>query len=287
MEVGVLGFGGSEIGFGKATQADIDHLLNTALDQGLNVIDTGECYVDSEEKIGRAVSHRRDEYWLFTKTGHSSGFPEPDWDPGMMARQIDRSLKRLRTDRLDLIQLHSPSLEDLQRGVIVEVIQRAKEAGKVRFIGCSADNEAAAFAAKCGQFDALQTSINVADQHAIETSLPLAREAGIGVIAKRPIANAAWIRKQAPGEYGHVYRQRLEELKYPFLELPAEEAVGIALAFTLAQPGVSTAIVGTETPGRFLANLRSLERATLDEEGVAAIRRRWHETRREDWSGQG
>ncbi len=287
MEVGVLGFGSSEIGYGAATPAEIDSILNEALDQGLNVIDTAECYVDAEEKIGRAVGHRRDDYFLFSKTGHSSGFPGPDWDPAMMAAQIDRSLTRLKTDRLELIQLHSPSLELLQEGSAIEVLQRAREAGKVRFIGCSADNEAAVYAVECGAFDALQTSVNLADQEAIETSLPLAVEKGIGVIAKRPIANAAWIKKQGPEHYGHEYWLRLQALRYPLQDQPNAEAIGTALAFTLAQPGVSVAIVGTERPGRFLENLRALESSRSGPSDFEAIRARWKAVRKDDWIGQG
>ena len=135
MVVSVLGFGGAEIGFGKTNQSEVDRILNSALDSGCNVIDTAECYVDSEEKIGKAVGLRRKEYFLFTKCGHSTGFEEPDWDPAMLSKQIDRSLSRLRTEYVDLIQLHSCTLETLQSGGVIEVLQRAKEAGKAKFIG--------------------------------------------------------------------------------------------------------------------------------------------------------
>lgn len=286
LEVGVLGFGGSEIGYGSATQDEIDRILNEAIDLGLNVIDTAECYKDSEEKVARAVGHRRDEYFLFTKTGHSSGFEEPDWDPAMMAKQIDRSLQRLKTDRVDLVQLHSPPLELLKRGEIIEVLQRAKEQGKTRFIGVSSDNEAAAYAIETGAFDTFQTSCNIADQESIDLTLPLAKKRDLGVIAKRPIANAAWIKRQSPDQYGHSYWLRLQELRYPFLNDP-EKALGIALRFTLAQPGVATAIVGTEKPGRFAENLRLLEQTPQNDEAIAAIRARWHEAKRDDWVGQG
>src|SRR5690242_20489506 len=73
MDVTVLGFGGAEIGFQQVDQDVIDRLLNSALDAGLNVIDTAECYAGSEESIGKAVSHRRKEYFLFTKVGHAEG----------------------------------------------------------------------------------------------------------------------------------------------------------------------------------------------------------------------
>ena len=66
MQVSVLGFGGSEIGYGNASVEIVSRLLGSALDSGLNVIDTAECYMTSEELIGRAVSHRRQDYYLFT-----------------------------------------------------------------------------------------------------------------------------------------------------------------------------------------------------------------------------
>ena len=73
LEVSALGFGGAEIGFEAAAPATVAALLNEALDAGLNVVDTAECYLNSEELIGEAVSHRRDEFLLFTKCGHEDG----------------------------------------------------------------------------------------------------------------------------------------------------------------------------------------------------------------------
>src|SRR5437763_1609853 len=109
MRVSVLGFGGAEIGFQGATEETVAQLLNGALDAGLNVIDTGECYEGSEELIGRTVANRRADYFLFTKCGHPRGVGSEDWSPGSLLESIERSLRRLRTDRLDLIQLHSCS----------------------------------------------------------------------------------------------------------------------------------------------------------------------------------
>ncbi len=286
MEVSVLGFGGSEIGFERAPDADVERLLNSALDAGLNVIDTAECYAESEEKIGKTVGRRRSEFFLFSKIGHSSGFAEPDWDLEMLTKQIDRGLSRLRTDRLDLLQLHSCSEEMLRQGDVIEVAQRAKEAGKTRFIGYSGDGGAARYAVECGAFDALQTSCNVADQESIDLTIPLAVKNGMGVIAKRPIANVAWSKGSNPGTYGHVYWQRLQELRYPF-QSEAERAVCAALRFTLAVPGVSVAIVGTKNPDRWAQNVALLTPGPLPSEEFEAIRRRWREVAKPDWVGQG
>src|SRR3954468_19583492 len=127
MEVTVLGFGSAEIGFQNVPDETSTLLINRALDAGLNVIDTAECYPGSEEKIGKAVSHRRAEYLLFTKVGHSRSHTEPDWDePSILSKTIDTSLRRMKTDRLDLVQIHSCSEETLRKGVVIEVLERAK-----------------------------------------------------------------------------------------------------------------------------------------------------------------
>jgi hypothetical protein len=287
LEVSVLGFGGSEIGYQRAALDTVERLLGSALDAGLNVIDTAECYLESEELIGRAVSHRRGDYYLFTKCGHAAGFDLPDWDARMLAESIDRSLRRLKTDYLDLIQLHSCSEEVLRRGEVIEVLRRAREQGKARFIGYSGDSRDARFAVECGAFDTLQTSLSIADQEAIELTLPLAREREMGVIAKRPVANAVWKHSARPDdEYVQPYWDRLRKLDYDFLGNDLSEAISIALRFTLSTPGVHTAIVGTTKPGRWRENAQWLEAGPLPAEQLEAIRNRWREVAADDWTGE-
>ena len=288
MNVTVLGFGGAEIGFENAEQATVNRLLNAALDAGLNVIDTAECYPGSEKKIGEAVAGRRGEFFLFTKCGHASGIELPDWDPRLIELHVERSLRRLRTEALDLVQLHSCDEATLRNGDVIEALRRARDAGKTRFIGYSGDSAAAVYAIECGAFDTLQTSCNIADQEAVDLVLPKAKAAGMGVIVKRPVANAAWRTGQKPAEpYHHVYWDRLQELKYDFLAGPLEQAISIALRFTLAQEGVSTAIVGTKNPERWAANARMLaDDGPLDPALIAAIRARWKSVAPPDWIGQ-
>jgi aryl-alcohol dehydrogenase-like predicted oxidoreductase len=288
MNVSVLGFGGAEIGFSAATIENVDKLLGSALDSGLNVIDTAECYNISEELIGKTVSHRRDDYYLFTKCGHASGFEHADWDPKLLELSINRSLQRLNTDYVDVIHLHSCSEEILRRGEVIEVLQRAKEQGKTRFIGYSGDHKAALYAVQSGLFDSLETSISIADQEAIELTIPEALARNIGVVVKRPIANAAWRSGQKPTEsYQHTYWDRLQQLKYEFLQSELNESVGTALRFTLSIPGVHTAIVGTANPDRWLENARLANQGSLPKEDFDAIRTRWHEIAKADWFGQG
>src|SRR5690606_17441017 len=143
----------------------VSTLLNSALDAGLNIIDTTDCYMNSEELIGNAVAGRRDQYYLYTKCSHEttdSGQRVAWYKPEILA-SVERSLRRLKTDRLDLVQLHSCSIEDLQRGEVIEALQEARDKGYTRYIGYSGDNEAARFAVESGAFDSLQTSINIAD----------------------------------------------------------------------------------------------------------------------------
>ncbi|HZH31841.1 MAG TPA: aldo/keto reductase [Pyrinomonadaceae bacterium] len=287
MGVSVLGFGGSEIGYGGASVETVERLLGGALDAGLNVIDTAECYVTSEELIGRAVSHRREDYYLFTKCGHASGIDLPDWDARLLEQSIERSLRRLRTDYVDLLQLHSCSEEVLRRGDVIEVLRRAREAGQTRYIGYSGDGRAAFYAVECGAFDTLQTSVNIADQESVTLTLPAARARGLGIIAKRPIANAVWKHDARPGDsYVQPYWDRLRELDYEFLRGDMAEAVSVALRFTLGVPGVATAIVGTERPERWQENAAMLRAGALDAGAFDMIRTRWAERAGADWAGE-
>jgi aryl-alcohol dehydrogenase-like predicted oxidoreductase len=285
MEVSILGFGGSEIGYERIGARTVERLLGGALDAGLNVIDTAECYENSETLIGKALGARRAQVHLFTKCGHAGGWSRADWRPSSLLSSIERSLKRLATDRLDLIQLHSCSFAQLRKGDVIGALERARERGWVRHVGYSGDGEAARYAIECGRFDALQTSISLADQEALDLTLPLARERGLGVIAKRPLANVAWRYTRKPSEpYYQDYWSRLRALDYEFLK--GDRAVATALRFTLSMPGVHTAIVGTTKPDRWQANAALLSAGALGADEVARIRARWRRVADGSWTGQ-
>jgi aryl-alcohol dehydrogenase-like predicted oxidoreductase len=286
MQVSVLGFGGAEIGFEKARQEDVVRLLNEALDAGLNVIDTAECYMDSEEKIGKAVSGRRKDFHLFTKCGHPDSPGVADWRPDSLLKSIERSLQRLKTDRVDLVQLHTCTLEDLKKGDVISALQKARDKGYARFIGYSGDSKAAKYAIECGAFDSLQTSVSIADQEAVELTIPLARARGMGVIAKRPLGNAVWRHSTRPDNgYHQPYWDRIQKLKYDFLKDDAEQVSSTALRFTLSIPGIDVAIVGTKNPERWKANANLLEAGPLPADQFEAIRKRWKETADVSWIG--
>src|SRR6266480_3318618 len=288
MDVSVVGFGGAEIGYHNVSEEQVAELLNSALDAGLNVIDTAECYHRSEELIGQAVSNRRKEFYLFTKCGHPRGLESaPNWSRDSILESIERSLQRLKTDRLDLVHLHSCSESELRKGEAIGALQTARERGYTRYIGYSGDSRPAHYAVECGAFDTLQISISIADQEAIDLTLPLAREKQMGVIAKRPIANVAWKTGHKPMDsYHHEYWERLRKLNYDFLDHDLEKSISIALRFTLSVPGVHTAIVGTKKPERWEQNAKLLEEGPLDEPTFRNIRERWEESAPRTWIGQ-
>jgi aryl-alcohol dehydrogenase-like predicted oxidoreductase len=287
MRVSVLGFGGAEIGFESATPDDVTAILTPALETGLNVIDTAECYMASEELIGQTISDRRKRYYLFTKCGHPETPGVGDWRKKSLLDSIIRSLLRLKTDRVDLIHLHTCSEDELRKGEVIEALQEAREKGYTRYIGYSGDSSAARYAIESGVFDSLQTSVNIADQEALELTLPLAHQKNMAVIAKRPIANAAWrYAEKPPNSYHVTYWERLQKLDYDFLKGDPKQAASIALRFTLSVPGVHTAIVGTKNPTRWRENADLLNAGPLPKEQFDAIRARWKQVAEKSWIGQ-
>jgi len=265
----------------------VARLLGEALDAGLNVVDTAECYDGSEGLIGRALRGRRHECHVFTKCGHPHGGYRGNWQPDSLLWSLARSLKRLQTDHVDLIQLHSCSLDVLKRGDCIAALERAREQGLTRWIGYSGDGEAARWAVESGRFDTLQTSVSIADQEALELTLPLARARRMGVIAKRPLANVAWRYARKPAEpYYQAYWSRLRALDYEFLRKGGDVAISTALRFTLAAPGVHTAIVGTTKPDRWRQNAELLDAGPLSDEAIERIRARWRMVADVSWTGE-
>jgi aryl-alcohol dehydrogenase-like predicted oxidoreductase len=299
LSVTPIGFGGGPIGYLGTQGWRVARILNELLDLGVNVIDTAECYPGSEEAIAAAVGHRRKEYVLITKCGHKvDGTTGSEWSGQLVSETVDRSLRRLRTDVIDVVLLHSCNLETLRKGEVLDALVRAREAGKVRFVGYSGDNEAAAHAAGHPEVSVVMTSVNICDQVNIDGVLPKAKKAGVGVAVKRPLANAAW---RAPSEqagiyveYSATYRDRLSRMGLTPADLgfdgPADIAwPEIALRFTLSQPGVSTAIIGTTNPERIRSNIAAAEKGPLPKEVIAQIRdafRKAEAASGERWKGQ-
>ena len=158
LQVSRIAFGAAPIGL---LQVDLDRstaLLNFLLDSGVNGIDTAASYAGSEELIGQAIGQRREQFVLISKCGGK--VPEidaPAWSADLIGKTVDRSLRRLRTDHLDVMLLHSCDLATLQKGEAIEALVEAKKQGKVRWVGYSGDNDAAAWAVQQAQIAVLET----------------------------------------------------------------------------------------------------------------------------------
>ena len=286
LKVSRLGAGLAEIGE-QLTLGDVavaGRVLNAALDSGINFLDTAACYGISEELIGRTIAHRRSEYVLATKCGHvTGGYTGQPWTAQTVRDSIDRSLTRMKTDHLDLVQLHSCDVAVLERGDVIQALMEAREAGKTRFIGCSGDNEAAKWAIESGLFDTLQTSFNLVEQHARTRLFRLAEDKGMGIITKRPIANGVWGAERSPRSYADEYFRRAQVMSQmgPIPGAP-DDRILLAMGFVLAHPEVDTAIVGTRNPSHTLANIAMVEnQLPIPTEAVEELHRRF------DQVGQG
>ena len=301
LEVSRLGIGLSAIGFEETfdTIKTVEIVLKTALDQGITFFDTAECYFYSEEMVGQSISDRRSEFLLATKCGHPAGLQESgeydiDWSIEGILLTLDRSLKRLKTDYVDLLQLHSCGVEVLEQGEVIAALTKARDAGKTRFIGYSGDNEAAQWAVDSGHFDTLQTSFSLADQRPRNGLLQKAKAQGLGVIAKRPIANTAWgspnsptaLKKHTP-EYGDEYWKRTQAMAaLGPINIPLNDRILMSLGFVMAHEEIDTAIVGTRNPEHLRSNIDLFNNhLPIDDAVIKELYKRWNELD-DGWIGQ-
>jgi aryl-alcohol dehydrogenase-like predicted oxidoreductase len=280
LTVSALGLGAGQIGEAWIDDATAARVLRAALDAGVRLIDTARGYGTSEERIGRHLGARRDDVVVVTKVGYDVEGAE-DWTAAAVTGGIERALRTLRAEALDVALLHSCSLETLQRGEVIEALHAARDAGKVRVAGYSGENEALDWAAGCGHFTALETSVNLVDQWSLGHVLP--RAGRHGVIAKRPLANAPWRFAERPvGHYAETYWERLRTLGLT----PADgDWAGTAARFSAYAPGVSTAIVGTASPEHLRAAVSAIERGPLPADEVARWRDAWA-AQADAWPGQ-
>lgn len=279
--VAPLGFGGAPIGLLASDRDAVASILNGLLDRGANLIDTAAMYYGSEEAIRDAVGHRRDEFVLVSKCGHAEeGMPGKSWSPELITAQIDRSLRRLGTDRIDVMLLHSCDEATLVEGPALDAVVRARDAGKVRFAGYSGDGSAGARATTMPDVAVIQTSLSIVDQRNLAEVIAPARAAGIGVMVKRPIANACWKGAEQYDRYRNYAEPYVERFAAMGLD---PEALGLdparlasewprlALRYTAHAPGVDVAIVGTTRADRIEANIAAIQAGPLPDDIVAAI----------------
>lgn len=276
-----LGFGGAPIGFLDAQKETAAEILNLLLDHGCNVIDTAAVNHGSEELIGDTIGHRRAEYILVSKCGRAEdNMPGYAWSAELIEAQIIRSLRRLRTDTIDVIMLHTCSLQTLQSGEAMEAVLSAKQSGKVRFIGYSGDNEALTWASAQPEIDVVQASVNICDQMNIDSAVSQAEVQGTAVMAKRPMANACWKgddQYERYRQYAQTYKDRFDTMNISLSALgfdgePAEVWPEVSLRFSAFTPGVHVAIVGTTRPDRVARNIEAIAKGPLPEQAYKTIR---------------
>ncbi|HEX4964526.1 MAG TPA: aldo/keto reductase [Thermoanaerobaculia bacterium] len=268
LTVPILGFGAGHVGDPALAEEEVGRLLHGALDLGVTLIDTARSYGLSEERIGRHLAGRRDEFVLSTKVGYGiPGFD--DWTGPVIVAGVDAALGRLRTDRIDVVHFHSCPLEVLERGEVVAALQSAVAAGKVRVAAYSGDNAPLEWAITSGAFGSVETSINLVDQKASERALPAAKERGLGVIAKRPAANAPWRFAERPAAADiALYWERWRALG---LDPAPFDWTELALRFAAYEDGVHCAIVGTSRLEHLRQNVEQVAKGPLPAEMVAAI----------------
>ncbi len=266
LKVNPLGIGLSSIGhLGDDDEGKSSQVLNTALDLGINFLDTAPCYNVSEELLGEAISHRRDEYVLATKAGHDLPRGEGiDWTYEVIVESVDRSLRRMKTDRLDLLQLHSCDISILERGDVIRAIQDVQTSGKARFLGYSGDNKNAEWAIASDLFDTIQTSFSLVDQKARRSVFPEAGRRNMGIIVKRPMGNAAWgtdgVHGPRPQPTNEEYFRRARAMRSEgVLPEQPDSPVLLALGFTFSHTEIDVAIVGTTNPEHLRSNLEMMD----------------------------
>ena len=281
IKVNRLGFGAGQIGDGSISDQKVDIILNNVLDSGINLIDTARGYGLSEERIGKILKHRRDEFVLSTKVGYDiPGYQ--NWTYDIIIAGVENALKLLQTDYLDIVHLHSCELKILQSGEVIEALEKTKVQGKVRYIGYSGENKELQFAIESDRFDCIQTSVNICDQRDIDTLLVKAKEKGIGIIGKRPLANAPWKYKEFPsGQYVEEYWSRWKKMDLKF-DMPWDE---VFLRFAVYHGNVNTCIFGTANPDRLKHNIDVVNQGPLEESTVHYIKNTF-KNHDDDWIGQ-
>lgn len=283
LTVSVLGFGAGKIGDAALDDVAAGRLLNLAADLGVTLFDTARGYGLSEERIGRHLAHRRHELVLSTKVGYGIE-GEADWTYACVAAGVDAALRRLRTDHLDIVHLHSCPLATLERGEVIAALADAVAAGKVRVAGYSGDNDALAWAVESGRFAAAMHSLSICDQRVIDGALATARRRELGVIAKRPVANAPWRFAERPaGDYAEEYWWRWRTMA---IDPRGLEWQALALRFTAFTPGVHACIVGTRDPEHLRRNVASLAGGPLPADLVAEIRAAFRDHDPGWWRGE-
>jgi aryl-alcohol dehydrogenase-like predicted oxidoreductase len=282
LPVSVLGYGAMEIrgtrvwGGRALSDTQADQVLNMVLDSGINFIDTAYDYGRSEEYIGKFISHRRSEYILATKCGCSfvdKGDHDDTphiWTRENLLHNIETSLRLMKTDYIDIWQLHNPAVEQVVTGNLVDVMEEVQASGKVRWISISSTLPHISEYIKWGKFASFQIPYSALErQH--EEAITAAHSSGAGVIIRGGVARGA------PNEAGLGNQDRWaiwDKAKLDELLAPGESRTGFLLRFTISHPAMHTTIVGSLYPSHIADNLKIVESGPLPPDVYGEAKRR-------------
>jgi aryl-alcohol dehydrogenase-like predicted oxidoreductase len=316
-DVSEIGFGAWAIGGGWGPQNDQDSVatLNSAIDQGINFVDTAQGYGNghSERLIAKVLKERADqEVFVATKTPPDAG----PWPPSPYCRWQDRysaaylrdnvneRLRNLGTERIDLLQLHTWTRAWNDDPQPLLVLRQLRDEGKVRLIGVSTpeqDQSSVIQLMRDGLVDVVQVIFNLFDQEAVAQLLPVAAETGTGVIVRVALDEGSLTGKFSPdhqfpkddfrnryfaGDRMERTAKRVADIAQDIADFGLSEQyspVDVALKFVLARPEVSTAIVGMRTTEQVEKNTRVSDLKNLPDDLLVRLRR--HNWLRGVWYG--
>lgn len=280
-------------GFDDATA---DEIINTAIDNGVNFIDTADVYEDglSEKAVGRVVKSRSEKVYVATKCGRQiNPHVNEGYQPEVITKYVEESLKRTGLETLDLIQLHCPPTDVYYRPEIFETLDRLKEQGKIQNYGVSVEKvEEAIKAMEFPNVATVQIIFNLFRQRPSELFFKKAREKNVGVIARVPLASGLltgkfdsntefneedhrnFNRNGEAFDRGETFAgvnfehglKAVDQLKSIFPD--AENLAPIALQWILQFEEISCIIPGASKKEHLLSNLSVYDLPPLDQEKI-------------------
>lgn len=269
----------TRLGYGAGHRKPMDSsqqekVLNSILDGGINFVDTADCYgqtyddIDTSEKlIGKYISHRRSEFHIATKCGGSdSGH---NWSKENVFRNLHDSLVRMKTDYVDIMQLHGAKSDECEKERLVESLVEMREKGKVRWIGASTNLPDLATYAKWNVFDVFQLPYSALERDHEKWITQVARN-GAGVIIRGGIA----LGEPGTGMGNLKTWERFEKAGLDELRSQNESRTSLILRFTLTHPDVHTNIVGTTNPAHIAENIKATMAGPLPENVYREAKRR-------------
>lgn len=266
LSFGAMEIRGSRIWGGRpVTDQQGEAILNAVLDEGINFIDTANDYGRSEEFIGKFIATRRNEFYLATKCGCTVVRKDENtdetphvWTRDNLFRGLNESLRRMKTDYVDIMQLHNPPVEETEKNHLVDALKEMQQQGKVRFISISTTLPHLPTYLQWGVFDTFQIPYSALERDH-EDWISRAAEAGIGTIIRGGVA-----RGEAGVGLGSEDRwKKFEQAGLDELREPGESRTAFLLRFTISHPHVDTTIVGTLYPEHLRENIAAVKKGPL------------------------